>query len=365
MQITPKAGRKHHIDLLKAFAIFSVVLYHLTTYQCDILETGSFGDYFRYLSRPLLSACVPLFFLINGYLVLNKPLDLRSHVNRMLKLVLLTFLWGVIGLFAYMGITGAELTVGDFFWNLWHWLPNKWINHLWYMGALVCIYVFLPLIKYVFDHARNIFNYLMIIAGIFTFGDRIINDIITIFGNLWFDTDFLLNENTLNFFNPFRGIYGYSFVYFCFGGHIAGREEKLRALPARTRNISALIGLIINSFLLWGQGIYYSNISGNVWDIVWNGYDSVFTFSIAFCLYVLSLNYNTGIPIIQKIASNTLGIYFMHNIPVQLIRLSLSENLLLGTSVLGNSIAALSIIAYCLALCIVIKKSDLWRWLIT
>ena len=362
-KLKTSAGRKYHLDLLKAIAIFSVAFYHLTTYECDILQTGSVGDYLRYLGRPILSTCVPLFFFVNGYLLLNRPLDLRRHIVRIVKMVILTFVWGMIGIPGYIMTTGAEMTGADFFTNLWRWLPNKWINHLWYMGALVCIYVFLPLIKLAFDHDRKIFNYLTVFAVAFTFGNTVICDLITIFGNCFFGMEGIFFDNIFNFFNPFRNIYGYSFVYFCFGGHIAGKEEKLRNIPVRRRNLMAVGGIVAGSLLLWGLGVYYSHIGGSVWDVVWNGYDSIFTFAMTFCLYLLSFNYRGGCSIIEKVSANTLGIYFMHNIVLHQFRVQLWESTI-GVSVLANAVCAVGIVLFCTAVSIVIKKAALFRWLV-
>lgn len=75
-------------------------------------------------------------------------------------MVILTFLWGLI----------------IYLWTF----RQGWINHLWYIGALICIYVFLPVFKSVFDTNRKYFYYITIIIALFTFGNTTINIIVTI-----------------------------------------------------------------------------------------------------------------------------------------------------------------------------------------
>lgn len=95
--------------------------------------------------------------------------------------------------------------------------PEKDI-HLWYMGALVCIYILFPLLKVVFDNSRKVFIYFTVVCAILTFGNELINHFITILLNTAGLYEGIIDVNWFNDFNPFRNIFGYAFVYFCVGG---------------------------------------------------------------------------------------------------------------------------------------------------
>ena len=71
MQKTDSGGRYDFLDLLKASAIFSVILYHSFTAPYHILGGAPPIAYFRYFFRSILSTCVPIFFLVNGALLLT------------------------------------------------------------------------------------------------------------------------------------------------------------------------------------------------------------------------------------------------------------------------------------------------------
>lgn len=129
------------IDLLEVIATLFVLLYHSSLYSCDFLSDASLGRYFLYYSRTILSTCVPLFFFANGYLLFGRDFDLRKHILKMAKLVFITAIWGIITLLLLQIIRHEYFSLKDLLISLWNW-KQGWINHLWYMGALVCIYVF-------------------------------------------------------------------------------------------------------------------------------------------------------------------------------------------------------------------------------
>lgn len=99
----------------------------------------------------------------------------------------------------------------------WTWV-QEWFIHLWYMGALVCIYILFPLLKVVFDNSRKVFIYFTVVCAILTFGNELINHFITILLNTAGLYEGIIDVNWFNDFNPFRNIFGYAFVYFCVGG---------------------------------------------------------------------------------------------------------------------------------------------------
>lgn len=79
--------RWSYIDILECIGIIFVIMYHTSTYNYDCLETNNALYVVRYLSRSLLSTCVPLFFFANGYLLFNRKFDLRKHIYKILKIV--------------------------------------------------------------------------------------------------------------------------------------------------------------------------------------------------------------------------------------------------------------------------------------
>ena len=59
--------RFENIDLLKALAIYFVVIYHFNIIPINVIEPDSCWNYFNYYLKSILSTCVPIFFFVNGW----------------------------------------------------------------------------------------------------------------------------------------------------------------------------------------------------------------------------------------------------------------------------------------------------------
>lgn len=315
------------IDVLKTLAIFLVIVYHDPIYSIDVLsETETVKMYSLYFMRTILSTGVPIFFFVNGFLLLNKEFNLKKHIFKTIRMTLLAIVWGIICLLLLMVIRNDHLSFPDFIKGLWNW-KTGWINHLWYLGALVCIYIFFPLLKQVYDTNKKIFIYFTIICFLMTFGNTVLNEITTIF------SDFILHRtimiqgfNFFNIFNPFQGIYTYSFVYFCIGGLTFNILGKINAIPNKVKNSISILGLTISSFCLWGIGMKFSIISETTWDVVWNGYDTIFTLLNVYFIFILCLSFKKNNYFFSKVSSNTLGIYFIHLLIIEITKPYIIDN---------------------------------------
>lgn len=237
---TTKKRRYDHIDLIEFLGILFVLLYHLTTVKYNILEDSSILTYIHYLIRPILSTCVPLFLFANGFLLINKEFNLKKHIKKTIRFILITVIWGIIVLAILMPLKGEWLTIKNFVSGLLEWKLG-WINYLWYMGALCCIYFIFPLIKNAFDHNKKIFNYWTIMCSIFAFGNVILEMAVTIFNHYVLDGNTYISYNFFNIFNPFRGLYGYTFAYFSIGCLIGGNQE---AIQEKLKNIQLSINFL-------------------------------------------------------------------------------------------------------------------------
>lgn len=179
-----QTDRQYYIDLVESIAIFFVLSYHGTNYDYNFLQDSeSVLFYIRYFVRTILSCCVPLFFFANGYLLFNRDFYLKKHIEKMIRLTLLTIIWGIIDLFVLMFIKNEFLSLKDFVKGVWGW-KQGWINHLWYMQALIVIYALFPLLKIAFDKRKDIFAFFIVIAAIMTFGNKAINSIASIAAHL-------------------------------------------------------------------------------------------------------------------------------------------------------------------------------------
>ena len=106
--------------------------------------------------------------MVNGALLLNKVFDLKKHIYKIALLCLLYIVWGAITL-----ITEA-LTFGDHysaveFVNAIYYTKEGRTNHLWFLAAMIYLYIFFPLIKSLFDkNEKSLASYLLITIFLFT-----------------------------------------------------------------------------------------------------------------------------------------------------------------------------------------------------
>ncbi len=316
----PKKEREVGIDLLECVAILLVIMCHSPIYSCYIIGDASPINYLRFFLKTLIAPCVALFFFANGYLLFNREFNLKKHIYKILKLVTLCFVWGLIKILILMPIRNEYLTPIEILRGLWDWKLG-WIESLWFIGTLVCIYLFFPLLKTAYDNKKNVFYYFLIMCTIFTIGNSFLNESASIALTTFFNkTTPLEGFNFFNFFNPFRNLYGYAFAYFCIGGLVYNFKDKILAVKPLKRNIIAVITMIVSCLCLWGIGIYYTKTLNRMWDLIWNGYDTVFTLINVICIYVLCLNLKKDVGLIRLISCNTLGIYFVHEIFINLTK---------------------------------------------
>lgn len=361
--IDTQKKRFAHIDLLESIAIFFVIVYHSKIYPFDILQDNSAIIYLRYFFNTILSTCVPLFFFANGYLLFNKEFSLYKHIKKTVRLVLLVFVWGFLLMPVYMIIENEPLSIKTILSGLLN-LKIIWrMNYFWFLGAMVCIYILFPALKALFDKSKKSLLFFAIASAILTFGFVFINQALSFISTVTHHSIMTVNFPVFTMFNPFRGSCGYSFVYFCVGGLIYEYESKILSFDVKKRNIIASVGLLLSCACLFFVGIYYTYINGEIWDVVWNGYDTVFTFLNVIFIYVLCLNYYRNSVFIKSVSCNTLGIYLTHRLIIQLTRPQITRWDLLCNLPL-NILYAFLIMCTSLLICMFLKKIPIFKKII-
>ena len=104
-----------------------------------------------------------------------------------------------------------------------------------------------------------------------------------------------------------------------------------------------------------------------MWDIVWNGYDTIFTLINVVALYVISVYYKSVGWIgsfIRIIGKNSLGIYFIHIIVGNILQPFYSQ-LECSTMFLTNIIYAFVILLCSLLFAIILKKIPIMKYLVS
>ncbi|MCF0130539.1 MAG: acyltransferase family protein [Pseudobutyrivibrio sp.] len=312
-------SRLKYIDLMECIGMLFVIIYHCDTYEFSFTDGGAWYYSLRYFLRTVLASCVPLFFFANGYLLLNHDLKLEKHIKKTISLAALTIIWSVITTVVLMPIKGEMLSVSDII-RYALTLRAGWTSHLWFMGALVCIYIFFPLLKSTFDFNRNAFVYFTVAVFILTIGNELMNNLLTLaYGLLGLGAP--VGHNFFMSFNPFREIKGYSFFYFCLGGLAHGRVEKINSIAVKKRVLLSSAVLLISCGISYIYNAIVSHAIGVTSDVVVAMYGSLTTVFMVLAIYALCLCVSIrDNSVIVAISKRTLGIYFVHEIYVNLIK---------------------------------------------
>ncbi len=350
--------RWNYIDLIEFLGILFVLIYHTITYDAPPFAEYQVLDYLRYFLRTILSTCVPLFFFANGYLLLNRCFDLKRHIFKSIRMIVLTVIWGM-AMVVYRTLLNHEpMAIGSLVKNFWRGVYN---NHLWYMGALICIYVFLPLIKLAFDEKRKFFVFFLTIVAVFSFGNTFINLAGSAVLCLIRPGQAIMNFNWFHMFNQFHMTKSFALVYFCLGGLCHLYKDRILAISKMKRNVIALFMILVNCGVLMGLGVIFSIRTGQVWDVTFNGYDTLPTLVNVLAIFVLSLSYQgKERGVVSLVSKNTLGIYLVHMFLVTALFPVVTKLPGANTFIFGV-VFAVVILAISLLITVVVKKIPLLR----
>lgn len=289
--------RKVYIDYIKALGILLVVLYH-----CSFVPMNSMLLYSTY------AICVPLFFMVNGYLMLRKEHTIRELLMKDLKILFVLFFWAfiasLVGILSKGGVgetglldSAKELLVSTFT------IRHEYVPHLWFLKVIIILNLLNPVIYSFINRSESNLKYLIILLSLFA-------------------VKFLAQVTGL-IVNPLKWQYSYAILYYILGfalfdGHL--RADKLKKWH---------IGLLIAVFALlqWGEnwlfteGPLHSIGVNSPWiiadDIVFYSYDAPFIVLLTLCVCALMQQISwKGNKVILFVGQYSLAIYVMQT-PVQ------------------------------------------------
>ena len=359
---TPPPERLPFLDFIKAIAISLVVIYHSTPFaRINFLTDGSPLNYLEYFFFTLLGFGVPLFFLVNGALLLNKKLNIPKHYAKMFRMALLGIVWACMTMFFLryyrehlLGRADARYSPSDTIRAI-LFFQGDWLTHLWFIKALVAIHILAPLVKLAYDYSKAIFLHTFFFIFLFTFVLNLASKFAGVIGQGY------LLKATVTDYNIFAYHYSFALAYFMAGGLFLNYKDKLKTPFFRTLSI---FGILLATLCTTLYGAWYSRKTGVVYDSVFMEYGSIFSFIGALGVATLALAYkgaqNTAGKLIQTIGVNSLSIYFLHIPLLDPIR-SLARAVSLPGGMLGNLFVAIITLFFSLGLCLLLKKIPVVR----
>lgn len=291
------------IDLARAFAIICVILTHTTetTYQLQA-EAVWGGKHIKLLALSLFAIGrlgVPIFLFLTGYLLLDREYSMEKmkHFwnNNLKSLFMITEIWIIIYfvflcLFYNVSPDWMKLIKQITF------LKNPDINHLWYMGQILRLYLALPIVANVLLHMeKKMIVILTVIAFIYTFLPSTLNPILSLINE-----EYIYPQINTNFFG---GHYG---LMILMGWMLKkGYFDKIKNWIIALAGLLSYGGVVWMEFYSYEQGITY-----NVW------YDFAPLVLTSFCILALVLRMKI-IPFKEAfswIGYSSFAVYLIHNV---------------------------------------------------
>ena len=371
MKSVTSAKRLRYLDLIKTIAVLCVCALHFP--WCGDMDFSPDMGFLPALRRFLFAfnACaVPLFMAVNGALLLNRPFDAKKHLRNTLLLFAGYVFWRAVSVLLIAAAQGIDMT----HYNLTKWVnallllnevPEVNLNHLWFMPMLLCIYVWLPLLRAAFDKLGSRGEGLSYVLPFLGF--------ILVFGFLI--EDLLLLQPVIPFFNaaklggltlflPLSGSrYCSMLFYFIMGGLFFRYSDALR----RIKTSVLILGVLLALVLLYLEWRLNSSYSGETYDNVFLSYDNLPGLLLTASLFLLAQRCEELLAarprlcrLLEIVGSNTMAVYYLHWILLSTV----FERLHFADSLVFNTLKAALLTAICTLLSLLLKKLPLIRRLL-
>ena len=279
--------RNINLDLLKLFACVGVVLLH--TAMGGFKEAGSWNilTYLYYLG----TYSIPIFFMVNGYLLLGKRNITYSYILKKVKWILITVLsWTfIVWLFKRdFAVNPVKKVIGSL-------LQKGYFSQFWFFGALILIYLCLPVLKKILNSKRR---YLYILS------------LLAVIGLIFELTNIVLQMPIqTNVIQTFR-LWTW-FFYYILGGFIAQFDKDIikHRFKRWMKIVTIFLFLVSPSILfLLAKTTYHNFFAEYFYDIL---FVKVVSLGLFLTIFSLSLNQERNKWIVF-LANQTMGVFIIH-----------------------------------------------------
>lgn len=130
--------KNYNLELVRMISFILVIMIHVTNYFCRAYGKIPQGEYLFSLALDTAARLsVPCFFMISGALLMGREEPLRKHGKRLLRFLIVLVVWSGIYYFWNIFYMHTE-------YDLTHILYEPTEAHLWYLYAMIPIYLALP-----------------------------------------------------------------------------------------------------------------------------------------------------------------------------------------------------------------------------
>ena len=279
--------RNINLDLIKVLACIGVVLLHTT--MIGFKETGSWNllAYLYYLG----TYSIPLFFMVNGYLLLGKRNITYSYILQKVRWILITVLsWTfIVWLFKRdFAVNPVKKVLGSM-------VQKGYFFQFWFFGALILIYLSLPILKKILNSKRR---YLYILSSLVAIG--LIFELVNIILQM------PLQSYVIQTFRLWTW-----FFYYILGGLVAQFDKDIiKKGFNRWMKIVTVLLLLISPVILFflAKTIYHNLFAEYFYDIL---FVKIVSLGVFLTILTLSLK-ESKYKWIVSLSNQTMGVFIVH-----------------------------------------------------
>lgn len=293
-----KKERQLNIEALRIVAIICTIIIHITNVYFRKYPLISDSYYFfAVLFNSLARICVPVFFMISGSLLIPREDDSKKYWKRIIKFFIVLVVWSLIYMLFYNRFSFKGIVMSLF-------NAEASSRHLWYMYALLGIYLTLPFIrkmcKYLTEKEENLF---LILWCIFS-GLQIIY-IPVARGILNYNID-------ISYPIPFVEVAYYLGYFIC--GHILYKRYDNYKRNKRT-NLYLILGYLSSSLITAICTYFFTMLFDKRCDVFF-WYKSIFIIISSACIFLLFVINKDKFKSEKLLlfSKYTFGIYLIHGI---------------------------------------------------
>lgn len=273
------------IDLLKIIACALVVAVHTIDARLGVLN--------RLLQMSTVVA-VPLFFEINGFLLLSKKNIDRYIIRRILKILIICFAWEFFNSIANYIVyrkainffAGAVLDLiqkGNFF-------------QFWFLGSLIILYAATPLLQRILLNKEKLYS---VIMWVFCVACIVIDFL-----------QFLLKKQLIRATIQTFRIWQWG-LYYMLGGYISKHKYQIETKLSKLSVFTEILLLVASVSIMFGWMWFCRQIAFGYLDV--DGfYGSLPTIITASWMFIITMQSRIDSKLVRFIAPTTMGVYIIH-----------------------------------------------------
>ena len=297
--------RDQTLDLLRVISMFLVIVIHVANCYCREMEFISNASYlFACLFDGIARVSVPIFFMISGALLIPRKHTKEKYINRIKKMIIILVIWTLVYLiwqYMFLGIKPGNILALFF-------EPER--AHLWFMYAIIALYIALPFISKMAKNLTKKEEDLFIVLWLFFSGFCYVFKVM-----IGADISY-----------PIPIISGtYYLGYFVTGHIIYKRYQKYKEKEKlKEYNKVLLLTFVASNVIILIVTLVMSQITGTYYKkyFTYTNIFMVFSSLSAFIYILINLRNIKGkaSEIIDKVVPYSLGIYLIHGIFLDILK---------------------------------------------